>query len=102
MPRHKQFTAKELKKRQRAQKTASELRRRREAQGRDPLMPPGAYKRGEYNARAKLTARKVKMARELWDDGNGLTMRTLAKKFQVSYSTMHDALKGITWKSASE
>lgn len=53
---------------------------------------------GENNSKAKLTAEKVKEARELYSRGN-TSYAALAKKYGVSAATMRSAICKITWKN---
>lgn len=53
--------------------------------------------RGEFNGRAKLTAETVAEARKL--HASGISSNDIARRFGVSFSTMHSAIKGHSWKS---
>lgn len=56
-----------------------------------------AYKAGEQNIRARLTADGVREMRRL--RGEGWTYRELAKRHGVSVGTAHRAVTGRIWKS---
>ena len=53
-------------------------------------------RRGESNGWAKLTDATVRDARRLW--ASGTSMRSLAKRYGVTFRTMDDAVKGLSWR----
>jgi len=55
------------------------------------------YSRPRNTGMAKLTEKKVFEARQAYDNGK-LTTGELARKYNVSYPTMYDALKRRTWR----
>ena len=69
--------------------TAADNCRDRHEKGRDA--------KGEKNGSARLTERKVLSAREEYKLG-GLTITELSVKYNVSFTTISAAVRGITWK----
>lgn len=63
-------------------------------------------RQGSKHHAAKLTAAKVRQARKSYEvrDSNGKrkwSIQALADKYGVTWSTMHNALNGVTWKHVS-
>jgi predicted DNA-binding protein YlxM (UPF0122 family) len=54
--------------------------------------------KGEAHHAAKLTEGRVKASRKLYYE-NGLCIRCIAKLYNISYTTMWDAINYVTWKS---
>lgn len=56
---------------------------------------------GPYNSKAKMSYEKITELKTLYDSGN-YTLTELAKRINVSRTTLGDAFKGRTWKVTSE
>jgi hypothetical protein len=54
------------------------------------------YNVGENHPRAKLTPKQVKQIRIKYDK-NDCSIRSLARKFGISHSTVLDIVKGRSW-----
>jgi len=53
--------------------------------------------RGEQHGGHKLTEEDVRQTRR-WYDAGGMTPKEIAKTLGVSYWTIYDVLRGVTWK----
>lgn len=60
----------------------------------------GTMQNGEKNGFAKLTEAQVREIKRLYSSygKNGLTQQELAKKFNISDTTIYQIVRGITWK----
>lgn len=49
---------------------------------------------GQYHPRAKLTDHEVDLIFELYDEGRGLSMAEIARRFETRRSTINEIIKG--------